>query len=180
MITATHIILLVLFVSATSIILASTLISRVRLQPARMTWHTRGIISEAIWPVFFLSLFVGAIIYSGLINDLFYLILGIGYLLGGVFWCITMRLSAATVVTDFAIVRASRSQENVLCWNQVSDFFVHHKNNSAHYIFLYTNSNGSHSRFEVQVPQAYERQFKHLVHRFVERKQSFTPEKAYG
>ena len=96
--------------------------SRMRVQPVRMIWYRQGMFSGVHWPMLFMTIFLGAVIYAGIVDNSFYLFLGIGYLAGGICWCVAMRLSAATIVTDFVIIRNMSSCDNVLCWSQVIDF----------------------------------------------------------
>jgi hypothetical protein len=175
-----HIVLLLLFVTVTAVLLMAAVVNRLRIQPARMIWYHKGLISGIGWSSLFLVMFVGAIIYAGITENSLYLYLGLGYLIGGICWCVAMRLSSATIITDFAIVKDTSKCGNVLCWNQVVDFFIHDKGRTLQYTFLYVNNEGVHARFDVQVPHTYQRGFSNMVHRCVERKKSFTPEKAYG
>ncbi len=161
-------------------LLAATVYTRKRIQPVRMMWHRKSTLYGFRWSSVFLLIFVSAVIYAGVVDDIFYLFLGFGYLAGGICWCVAMRLSSATIITDFAVIRDTRKCGNVLCWNQVVDFFVHDKGHTIQYIFLYVNPEGVHSRFEVQVPLTYKKVFDRIVYRCVEKKKSFTPEKAFG
>ena len=68
---------------------------------------------------------VAVVVYAGIASNSVYLYLGIGYATGGLCWLIASRISAATLVTDFAIIRNTSKKGNVLGWNQVTDFFVH-------------------------------------------------------
>lgn len=172
--------MLLLFISVTSVLMVAAVINRMRVQPVRMIWYRRGVFSGLGWSTLFLFIFVGAIIYAGVLEQRFYLVLGLGYLIGGVCWCVAMRLSSATIITDFAVIRNTSTCGNVLCWNQVADFFVHDKGHVLQYTFLYTNNEGTHARFEVEVPRAYHRFFNRMVYRCVERKKSFMPAQAYG
>ncbi len=180
MILTAHILLLLLFVGVTSALMAGSMINRVRIQPVRMIWYRRGIWSGLGWSTLFLVLFLSAVVYAGIVDNSFYLFLGLGYLAGGVCWCVAMRLSSATIITDFAVVRNTSTCGNVLCWNQVVDFFVHDKGKMLKYTFLYINQEGIHERFEVQVPRAYQHMFNRMVYRCVEKRKSFMPEQAYG
>ena len=180
MILTAHIVLLLLFVSVTVVLLIAAVVNRVRIQPARMIWYQKGLMSGFGWSMLFLVMFLGAIVYAGVTENSYYLYLGLGYLAGGICWCVAMRLSSATIITDFAVVKDTSKCGNVLCWNQVVDFFIHDKGRMLQYTFLYVNNEGLHARFDVQVPRTYQRSFNNIVHRSIERKKSFTPEKAYG
>lgn len=131
------------------------------------------------WPILFMAIFLGAVIYAGIVDNSFYLFLGLGYLAGGVCWCVAMRLSAATMVTDFVIIRNMSSCDNVLCWSQVIDFFVHDKGSMLKYTFLYVDGDGRHARFDVDVPHTYKRIFNQMVLRSIEKKVPYMPEQAY-
>ncbi|MEM8488587.1 MAG: hypothetical protein AAF564_23770 [Bacteroidota bacterium] len=154
--------------------------SRMRVQPVRMIWYRRGVFSGVRWPGLFMAIFLGAVIYAGIVDSSFYLFLGLGYLAGGVCWCVAMRLSAATIVTDFVIIRNMSSCGNVLCWNQVVDFFVREKGAALQYTFLYVDDEGCHARFDVEVPHTYNRIFNRMVSRSIEKKVPYMPEQAYG
>ncbi len=175
-----HIILLLLFVGATCLLLVGAVKSRMRIQPVRMIWYRRGLFSGAGWPALFMAIFLGAVVYAGIVNNGFYLFLGLGYLAGGVCWCVAMRLTAATIVTDFAVIRNMNKCDNVLCWSQVVDSFVREKGDVWQYTFLYIDDDGHHARFDVDVPHTYKRIFNGMVSRSIEKKVPYMTEQAYG
>lgn len=175
-----HIVLLLLFVIATTALLVAAVLNRMRIQPVRMIWYRRGLLSGFGWSSLFLCIFVSAIIYAGITQDSLYLFLGLGYLAGGICWCVAMRLSSATIITDFALIRDTSRCGNVLCWNQVVDFFVHDRGSMLQYTFLYADEDEKRARFDMMVPRTRERAFARMVDRSVARKISRTPEQAYG
>ncbi len=180
MILTAHIVLLLLFVTVTTVLMAGAVVNRMRIQPVRMMWYRNGIRSGLGWSTVFVVIFLAAVVYAGLKENSFYLFLGIGYLVGGICWSIAMRLTSATIVTDFVVIRDMKSCGNVLCWNQVIDYFVHDRGKSLQYTFLYVNQEGTHARFDVQVPHTYKRVFNRMVFRCVEKKKASLSEEAYG
>ncbi len=180
MILTAHIVLLLLFVTVTTVLMVGAVVNRMRIQPVRMMWYSNGLRSGFGWPTLFVMIFLAAVIYAGLKEDSFYLFLGVGYLVGGICWSIAMRLTSATIVTDFVLIRDMNSCGNVLGWNQVIDYFVHDKGKSLQYTFLYVNQEGAHNRFDVQVPRTYRQVFNRMVFRCVEKKKAFLSEEAYG
>ena len=169
-----------LFVSVTTVLMAGAIINRLRIQPIRMIWYGQGFRSGFGWSTLFLGIFLAAVVYAGIAENSFYLFLGIGYLAGGICWCVAMRLSSASIVTDFAVIRNMSSCGNAMCWNQVVDYFVHDRGKSLQYTFLYVNRDGAHARFDVQVPRAYKRNFNRMIFRCVEKKRAYLSEEAYG
>ena len=93
---------------------------------------------------------------------------------------IATRISAATLVTDFAIIRNTSKKGNVLGWNQVTDFFIHEMDSAIRYVFLYKQKDGRQGRFELTVPPEYQGVFKKVVSRFVEKRSLPERERAYG
>ena len=120
------------------------------------------------------------IVYAGVAENSLYLYLGLGYLTGGLCWLGAMRISTATLVTDFAIIRNTSKKGNVLGWNQVTDFFIHESDSVVRYVFLYKQADGHQERFELAVPSAYHSVFKQVVYRCVERKASPARLRAFG
>ena len=175
-----HIALLATFVLVTSGLMVAAVLDRMRVRPVRLMWYSRAILSGYGWSVVFLALIVGVIIYAGVVRDDLYLYLGIGYLIGAICWCAALRLSSATVVTDFALIRNAGRSANVLTWSQVVDFFVRREGNKLLYVFFYLDADGRRSRFEIQVPQAYHSIFNRMVYQYVEKNKMSVPERAYG
>ena len=162
------------------ILMVTAVINRIRIKAVRLMWHCYGLMKIARWFILSLALLIGIILYAGLTTDDTYLYLGLGYLTGGLCWIISVRLSAATLVTDFAVIRRTSGKGNVLGWSQVTDFFIHKKKSVIHYVFLYREIDGTQSRFELKVPAAYQTMFEKVVHRRVEKKILPARERAYG
>ena len=158
----------------------ATLVDRVRIRPVRLMWYAGIFRHGYVWSIGFLMLVIGGIFYAGFVKDGIYLYLGLGYLVGAVFWCVAMRLSSATIVTDFALIRQNGKAGRILSWSQVSDFFVRREGKRWLYVFFYLDENGLRSRFEVRVPEAYRHVFQRMVHQHVERGKMSVPERAYG
>ena len=172
--------LLAVFIAVTSGLMIAAVIDRLRVRPVRLIWHDRTSVRRHVWVVAALVGLVGAIGYAGMYQDSKYLYLGLGYLIGSICWGMAMRLSSATLVTDFALIRNASCAGNVMTWSQVVDFFVRRDNNELYYIFLYLDADGRRARFEVSVPKACRDVFECMVYRYVERDKMKVPEKAYG
>ncbi len=180
MILTLHIALLSVFVFVTTSLMVTAIINRLRIRPVRLSWHGSSVLRYVGWSLASLLVVIGVIVYAGLTENSLYLYIGGGYLSGGVCWFTSRRLASATLVTDFAIIRSTEGRGNVLGWNQVVDFFVKENDAVVHYVFLYRDSEGQQSRFELQVPSMYKKVFKKVVYRCVERKKNSTHQRAYG
>ena len=155
-------------------------INRFRVRAIRLMWYRAAFFKGLGWAGAALIVLIAIVIYAGVFENSIYLYLGLGYLTGGVCWLIAARLSAATIITDFAVIKDLSKKGSVLGWNQVTDFFVHDKKGSKHYVFLYKTVDGRHERFELSVPSANHARFKKVVYRCVESKTLPAPERAYG
>ncbi len=175
-----HIVLLSVFVSVTSMLMVTAIINRMRIRPVRMMWHNCNLFKGVGRSFLLLLMMVAVVVYAGITNNSVYLYLGIGYVTGGLCWLIASRISAATLVTDFAIIRNTSKKGNVLGWNQVTDFFVHEIGSKSRYVFLYKQKDGRQGRFELTVPLAYQGLFEKLVYRCVEKRTLPERERAYG
>lgn len=180
MLLAVHIVLLSVFVLVTSLLMVTAIINRVRIRPVRMMWHTSTMHRGVGRSFVLLVLMIAFVVYAGVTENSLYLYLGIGYMTGGLCWLVASRISAATIVTDFAIIRSTHKKGNVLGWSQVTDFFVHEMDSAHRYVFLYRKNDGHQGRFEVTVPTAYQALFKKVVYRCVEKRTLPERERAYG
>jgi len=175
-----HILLLTVFVIVTSVLMVAAVMNRLRIRPIRMMWHGQGFLQGYGWSSLFLMIVVVIVTYAGMVENQLYLYLGLGYLTGGICWCAAMRLSSATLVTDYAVFRNTNKMNCALGWSQVVDFFVQERKGRTHYIFLYVDDEGRQRRFEVPVPRAYQAMFNAMVHRHVVQHTLSSPERAYG
>lgn len=162
------------------LLMATAVADRVRIRPIRLMWYNRTFKAGYIASILFQCVVLGGIVYAGIVRDLMYLYLGLGYLAGSICWCAAMRLSSATLITDFVIVRHAGHTRSTICWSQVVDFFVRPEGNKMLYVFLYTGEHGERSRFELRVPKAYRHVFERMVYQNVEKKRMSVPEHAYG
>ena len=140
-----HIVLLSVFVSVTSMLMVTAIINRMRIRPVRMMWHNSNLYQGVGRSFLLLLMMVAVVVYAGITNNSVYLYLGIGYVTGGLCWLIASRISAATLVTDFAIIRNTSKKGNVLGWSQVTDFFVHEMG-STDSLCVFVQANGWASR----------------------------------
>lgn len=175
-----HIVLLSIFVMVTSLMLVTTIINRVRIRPVRMAWYNCAVYKGIGRSLLLLLAMISVVVYSGVTENGVYLYLGVGYFTGGLCWLAASRISSATLVTDFAIIRNTNKKGNVLGWSQVTDFFIHETGSAFRYVFLYKQKDGRQGRFELMVPLAYEGVFKKVVHRCVEKRTLPEKERAYG
>lgn len=180
MIPTVHILLLSVFVLVTSVLLATAVMNRLRIHPVRLMWYGEAFWQASGWPALFLLFVIAFVTYAGMIDDAFYLYLGLGYLTGGVCWCAAMRLSSATLITDYAIFCNTRKANCALGWSQIVDFFIQDRKGRTCYIFLYADDEGRHGRFEVPVPDGYLDRFNAMVHRHIASRTLSSPERAYG
>ena len=160
--------------------MVTAIINRYRIQSVNLMWYRCTFLKGLGWVGAALLGLIAIVAYAGVFENSLYFYLGFGYLTGGMCWLIAARISAATIITDFAVIRDTNKKGGVLGWNQVTDFFVHEKEGASQYVFLYKTMDGKHERFELSVPHAYQALFKKVVHRCVESKALPAPERAYG
>lgn len=180
MLLTVHIVLLSVFVLVTSLLMVTAIVNRVRIRPVRMIWYKNTIYRGIGRSFVLLVLMIAIVVYAGVTENSLYLYLGIGYLTGGLCWLMASRISAATIVTDFAIIRNTNKKGNALGWSQVTDFFTHDTGSAVCYVFLYRENDGQQGRFEVTVPRAYQVLFRKMVYRCVEKRTLPELERAYG
>ena len=160
--------------------MVTAIINRIRIRPVRMTWYNCTVFRGVGRSLMLVLLMLSVVAYAGITEHSHYLYLGIGYMTGGVCWLIASRVSAATIVTDFAVIRNTSKKGNVLGWNQVTDFFIHETDSVFRYVFLYRQKDGRQGRFELTVPSAHQGPFKEVVRRRVEKRTLPKRERAYG
>ena len=180
MIQTIHISLMAIFVFVNSALVVAALVDRMRIRPVRLMWHDRVSWRGYGWSIAWLVLVIATIVYAGIARNPDYIYLGLGYLVGGICWGVAVRLSSATVVTDFALICNSLRAGRVLSWAQVVDYFVREDGDRTQFVFFYLNERGRRARFEVHVPKPYRNVFERLVNRYVEHTKTTLPERAYG
>lgn len=159
MFTVLHSILLAGFVGVTSLLLAVTVGHRLRMRQVLLAWPTGRFFGVPGWPAAFLVTVVLFMIWAPLDDRTVTPFLFAGYLVGGVFWLVSVWLASSVVVTRFGLGRHRWS----LAWDQVSDYFTVTRGRRQVYVFLYGDARGRQRRFELAVPARHRARFEHIV-----------------
>jgi len=158
-----HTVLVFSFVAVTAVLLAMTLMQRLRIKGVRMTWHSARISSLPVWPTVFMGIVVVFMIYTrntvAVVDSSIFL----GYFTGGFLWFLAVVLSSSVVVTEYGLIPESGSAGEAVGWGQISDYFEVESAKKVHFAFMYQDFVGERKRLDMQVPHQEVERFRALV-----------------
>jgi hypothetical protein len=174
-----HTLLVLGFISVTSLFLLISLTNRIRLPRVLVHWSSGRLWGLPVWP----SAFILIVAVLGVVSVVFeqpYQVLFLGYLLGGVFWLLAVRTASSVMVTERCIIRnVNRTQEAVF-WGQMVDYFEIAHGRWQRYVFFYQDYQGERHRLEVKVPLRCREQFSEVVHNKLDERFEFSTQRGYG
>ncbi len=178
MFTILHSILLFGFVGVTSLLLLITAAHRFRMRQVLLSWPTGRFFGLPVWPTAFLGLLCLFMVVALPGERSFATGLFFGYLVGGVFWLVSVMLASAVVVTGFGISRHRRGDG--IAWEQIVDYFEVEQGARQVYVFLYGDERGRRRRFELVVPPRHRTRFRHIVRARLDARIEFGTPQATG
>ncbi|GAB5518971.1 MAG: hypothetical protein RhofKO_12220 [Rhodothermales bacterium] len=158
-----YIILLFTFLGVTSALLIATVTTRIRLRHVRMQWPTGVLFGFPLGPSAFMSVIALSLVFIALERPPGEAIVPLGYLVGGSFWLLAVRLGKATVITDTTIYRTLNDTSTSLAWITIVDYAVQETPKEDRYVFFYRNGRGLRLRYELRVPKAKSAAFREVV-----------------
>lgn len=160
MINTLHIILAFSFVGVTGILLAMTVLQRIRIRGIRMTWNSARVGSLPVWPSLFMGIVVVFMLYSSnTVAPVAGEVLA-GYFLGGILWFVAVALSGSVIVTEYGIIPEAGRSSDAVGWGQVFDWFELEDDKHTQISFLYQDLIGERKRLDVTVPRPHLEQFR--------------------
>ena len=175
-----HSVLLVGFLSVTLLLLLVTLINRVRVQRAVLSWRPPRLGGVPLWPSCFMATVLLLLALASIVGQPVRPEIFAGYLLGGLCWFIASWLSASVVITEYGIVRNINRSADTVAWGQAVDYFSHKEGARSCYVFFFIDNQGGRQRFELWVPLAYQKRFQHVVTAKLDARFEFSMRQAYG
>ncbi|MEM1095515.1 MAG: hypothetical protein AAGJ10_13020 [Bacteroidota bacterium] len=158
-----YIILLFTFLGVTSALLIATVTSRMRIRRVQMQWPTGVLFGFPLGPSAFMSVIALSLVFIALERPAAEAIVPLGYLVGGSFWLLAVRLGKATVITETTIYRTMNDPSSSLAWVCVVDYAVQETPKEDRYVFFYRNGRGMRLRYELRVPASRRVAFRELV-----------------
>lgn len=152
MLSTLHLILVISFVGVTALLLALTVLQRVRIRRVRMTWRTNRVNGLPVWPILFVGAVVLFLVYAQNILPSVPVSVYVGYLVGGVLWFIAVMVSTTSVVTDYGLIPEIGRSGEAVAWGQISDYFEVPDERRVHFVFIYQDFIGVRQRLELSVP----------------------------
>lgn len=180
MLSTLHTVLLVGFVGVTALLLAMTVLHRVRMPRVVLSWHTGRLGGLPLAPALFLLAVLAFFAYGLYASTDVSPALLAGYGLGGAFWFASALLSSAVLVTDHGVLRPSRRCMQAVAWSQVVDYFEREAQNRRRFVFFYLDEAGHRERLELLVPAAQCERFRQVVYVKLDARFDYATQQAYG
>lgn len=144
----------------TGILLAMTVLQRIRIRGIRMTWNSARVGSLPVWPSLFMGIVVVFMLYSSnTVAPVAGEVLA-GYFLGGILWFVAVALSGSVIVTEYGIIPEAGRSSDAVGWGQVFDWFELEDDKHTQISFLYQDLIGERKRLDVTVPRPHLEQFR--------------------
>lgn len=172
--------LLIGFVSVTALLMLVTIANRLRVKHMLMSWRTGRCYGFPVLPTLFIVLVLGFLSYAVMSVQDVQPLLFTGYLVGGVFWFVSVLFSSSVIVTDFGLLshvgRASRG----VAWGQIVDYFEMRRGTAREYVFFFIDEAGVRRRFEVSVPVGQQDRFEEIIAHKLDARFNLSMEEALG
>jgi hypothetical protein len=178
--TVLHSVLLLGFISVTSLLLLMTIANRLRVDRVVVSWWSGRLCGLPLWPSVFIvtALFFFALSFiTG--RPIEPVVFG-GYLTGGVFWFTSSLVSTATLVTKQGVVCNVNMAGQAVAWGQVVDYFERPHGKHARFVFFYLDGHGTRRRLEITVPAAHREVFVQVIRAKLDARFEFSMQQAYG
>ncbi len=163
MISTLHTILVVSFVVVTGVLLAMTIVQRVRVRGVRMTWISPRKGSLPVWPTVFMGVVLVFMLYSSNTVAPVSGMVFAGYFVGGFLWFAAVVLSGSVMVTEYGVIPEAGRSGDAVGWGQVFDWFEQEDGKRVHFSFLYQDFLGERKRLDLQVPEPQAERFRRFV-----------------
>lgn len=177
---AVHLLLLVLFCIATTLLLVVTVVNRMRVRRVLQTWRNAPLRGLPLWPTLFMVIAGLLFVYAAVTNHAVHSLIVGSYLTGGLAWWLASYLASAVIVTEFGLVQHVNCQGQAIAWGQVVDYFAQTERNGERYVFFYLDAWGNRQRLEVEVPRQAHFEFAHTVTTKLDARFNYATQQAYG
>ncbi|MDE2996381.1 MAG: hypothetical protein OXT73_06560 [Bacteroidota bacterium] len=163
MINTLHTILVVSFVAVTGVLLAMTLVQRLRVRGVKMTWISARMGGLPVLPTVFMGVVLVFMLYSRNTVAPVAPAVFLGYFTGGILWFLAVILSASAIVTEYGIIPEAGRSGDAVGWGQVFDYFEVESERRVHFAFMYQDFLGERKRLDLSVPHQHADRFRRLV-----------------
>ena len=179
LLSALHQVLQFGFLAVTLLLMLVTVVNRLRVRGVVLTWQRGPLLGWPAWPVAFL--FVVASFLAVALATEQPLAPGwfVGYLVGGAFWLVAARLSAAVLVTEYGLVPDAGRPDRAIAWEQMVDYFKA-SDEPIRYAFFYLDAADVRRREELTVPRYAAPAFRELLAEHLDARFNETMEQVYG
>ena len=175
-----HLILEIGFLFVTFLLLAVTVVNRMRVRQVLLTWRHGAPFGVPLWPTVFLVTvfgFFGSALLMGWPLSVWVLA---GYLVGGACWLAAGVLSASVLVTEHGIVQSANRADQAVAWRQMVDYFEQPAGHYAVYVFFYLDASDRRCRLELVVPASQQAAFRRLVREKLDARFDLSAQQVYG
>ena len=117
-----HAVLVFGFIAVTTLLMLMTLANRHRITAVRFSWSTGRLAGLPVWPTVFLTIVFGLCI-SAIWLDHPWQAVFLGYLMGGMFWFVSVMTAQTIVVTEYGIIRNVNQADQAVAWGAIVDYF---------------------------------------------------------
>lgn len=175
-----HLIVEIGFLFVTFLLLAVTVVNRLRVRQVRLSWRGGPLFGFPFWPTVFLAtilVFFGTAMLLGWPFSVWMLA---GYLVGGACWLAAGVLSASVFVTEHGLVQNPNRADRAVAWRQVVDYFEQPGGRRLCYVFFYLDASDVRRRIALPVPRAQQSAFRRLVREKLDARFDLSAQEVYG
>lgn len=160
-----HTVLVLAFLGVTGLLLAITVMQRLRIRGVRMEWRGHMPLGFPLWPTVFVGFVALFMVFANNAYPEIGFSVYLGYLLGGFLWFGARVMASSVVVTDYGIVPGTGRPGGALAWSQINDWFEVHDGRRLTFVFIYSRYDEQRRRLDLVVPRMHEDRFRHLLAR---------------
>lgn len=176
---ALHAGILTVFVGATSVLMLTAVIHRLRVRRPLFVWRPRRLRGLPIAPTLFLLAVSGVFVASIAAGRPIPPHVLVGYPAGGVFWWIARWIARSKVVTEYGIIHDVTRISQAVSWSQMTDYFIASDGHGPYAAFFYSDDDGERRRLTLPVPPADLPTFKRLLSRKIDHRFEHRAQEAY-
>ncbi len=163
MMSTIHSVLVFAFLGVTALLLAITVMQRLRIRGVRMEWRGHMPFGLPLWPTVFMGFVALFMVFAHNAYPEIGFSVYLGYLAGGLLWFAAMVMASGVVVTDYGIVPGTGRPGDAVAWSQINDWFEVRDARRTTFVFIYNQYDDRRRRLDLVVPRLHESRFRHVL-----------------